>query len=263
MDDDHFCVPYITRILPNTVAHDHFPPGKRRNYFIIGINAESPITSGYALEILQKIQQSPSRMATIDLIHRGHADTTTGIAEIRATFDALPSILGNRPLIASAYDTPTQPDHFISCSGKPVTPKSYFAAMKTNYKHNWKAAAFIQFLKNHNLAVFSIPFPYHDLPPGSTVLRSQLVPEVKATDMEGIWELKIRHVMVGTPQKRKIDFKESYSPTVDPTTLRVHICLACGSNHVCAVVDVKNAFQNTIGKPEDRVYANVPPSYLE
>ena len=81
--------------------------------------------------------------------------------------------------------------------------------------------------------------------------------------MEGIWELKIRHVMVGTPQKRKIDFKESYSPTVDPTTLRVHICLACGSNHVCAVVDVKNAFQNTIGKPEDRVYANVPPSYLE
>ena len=166
LDDDHFCVPYITRILPNTVAHDHFPPGKRRNYFIIGINAESPITSGYALEILQKIQQSPSRMATIDLIHRGHADTTTGIAEIRATFDALPSILGNRPLIASAYDTPTQPDHFISCSGKPVTPKSYFAAMKTNYKHNWKAAAFIQFLKNHNLAVFSIPFPYHDLPPG-------------------------------------------------------------------------------------------------
>ena len=81
--------------------------------------------------------------------------------------------------------------------------------------------------------------------------------------MEGIWELKIRHVMVGTPMKRKIDFIESYSPTVDPTTLRVHLCLACGSNHICGVIDVKNAFQNTIGAPEDRVYANIPPSYLD
>ena len=113
------------------------------------------------------------------------------------------------------------------------------------------------------MAVFSLPFHHNDLPLGSKVFKSQLVTEVKSTDMKGIWELKIRHVIVGTPQQRKLDFEESYSPIIDPTSFRLHICLACGSNHICGIIDISNAFQNTIGKAEDRIYVSLPPGYLE
>ena len=217
--DNHFHIPFIKRIVPGSFAYEFFPPGVRRNYFVVGVNAESPITVGYTVDKLQQIQRTKSRMVSIDLIHRSDNNTATGIAELRAMFDALPSILANRPLIASIYDSPDQPLHFVSASSKPPTPKSYFDALKSTYSHNWKAAAFNQFLKNHNIAVFSLPFPSTDLPKGAKVFRSQLVTEVKSTDMSGIWELKIRHVIVGTPQSRKHDFDESYSPTIDPTTL--------------------------------------------
>ena len=134
----------------------------------------------------------------------------------------------------------------------PPKPKSYFDALKTPLRYHWKSAAFAQFIKNHNMAVFSLPFPANDLPSEAKILRSQLIPEVKTTDMPGIFELKIRHVIVGTPEIRKEDFTESYSPTVDPVTLRIHITLACGASHVCGVLDVKNAFQNTIGDVTSR-----------
>ena len=262
-DDDHFNIPLLNRVIPGSPAYRHFPPGKRRNYFIVGINAESPITSGYTIELLQSIQRSSSRVATFDIVHRGYNNNVTGIAALRATFDALPSMLLNRPMINSAFATVTQPDCFISSAVQPQKTKSYFDALKSPLRFHWKAAAFVQFLKNHNMAVFSLPFPTSELPPNAKVLRSQLVPEVKPTDMPGIYELKIRHVIVGTPERRKEDFAESYSPTVDPTTLRIHISLACGSRHVCGVIDVKNAFQNTIGTASSRKYINVPPTYLE
>ena len=261
-DDDFFNLPIINRIIPGSTAYAHFPPGLRRNYFIVGINTESPITSGYVIEILHTIQKSSDRNVTIDLVHRGYNNTTTGIAALRATFDTLPSMLLNRPMINSAFSTPNQPDNFVSSATLPPKPKSYFEAMKSPLRFHWKAAAFSQFLKNHNMAVFSIPFPAHELPSDAKVLRSQLVPEVKITDMSGIYELKIRHVIIGTPERRNDDFEESYSPTIDPVTLRIHITLACGAGHVCGVIDVKNAFQNTIGNASSRKYVAVPPSYL-
>ena len=54
--------------------------------------------------------------------------------------------------------------------------------------------------KNKNIVVFSLPFPSSELPEGSRVFRSQLVPEIKETDVKSIFELKIRDDIVGTPQ---------------------------------------------------------------
>ena len=82
-------------------------------------------------------------------------------------------------------------------------------------------------------------------------------------DMEGIWEMKVRHIIFGTPQKHKIDYNKSYSPTIEPATLRVYICLGCESSHIYSVINVKTAFQKIIGKPEDRIYTTAPQCYLQ
>ena len=75
--------------------------------------------------------------------------------------------------------------------------------------------------------------------------------------------MKIRDVIVGTPQVKYIDFTENYSPTVEPTTVRLQVCFTCHRNYHLAVIDVKNAFQNNIVPPSSRIYTTLPPTYLE
>ena len=135
--------------------------------------------------------------------------------------------------------------------------------MKTPFRHNWKAAAWNQFQKNHNIAVFSIPFPKKDLPPSSRVLQSQLIPEIKNTDVPGVFELKIRDVIIGTPRIKNVNFDDSYAPTADPVTIKIQLSLACGRGYITAVIDVKNVFQNTIASPAQRIYVKASKLYME
>lgn len=169
-------------------------------------------------------------------------------------FDQLPSMLHNRPLIASQHCILDTHDHFITAPSKPSKPKTIFKALKSSFRHNWKAAAWNQFQKNHNIVVFSIPFPKSELPKDARVFQSQLIPEIKNADVAGIYKLKVCDVIVGTPQIKKINFDDSYAPTIDPVTIKIHLALTCGRGYIMAIVDVKNAFQNTIASPKQRTY---------
>jgi hypothetical protein len=166
-------------------------------------------------------------------------------------------------MIASQHFVPTNHDHFILAPSKPSRPKTIFDAFKTPYRYNWKVAAWNQFQKNHQIAVFSIPFPAKDLPQDTRIFQSQLIPEIKNTDVAGMYELKIRDVIIGTPQIKNIDFSESYSPTIDPVTIKIQIALAASRDYIVGVIDVKNAFQNTIASPSQRIYVSASKLYLE
>ena len=63
--------------------------------------------------------------------------------------------------------------------------------------------------------MFSLPFPGHQLPTDAKVFRSQLIQEVKRTNIPGIFELKIRDVIIGTKQEKYVDFEGKYAPTFD------------------------------------------------
>jgi hypothetical protein len=272
-DDLLLNIPFIQSILPTSPLYSTFPPKLRRNQFIIAINAESPITATYAVAVLKQIQLSPNRQATFSLVHRVSPDTTTSLQINRAMFDNLPSMVSSKPIIGSttsphtpligSIHVPSSHDHFVTAPRKPDVPKSFYDALKSPYRFHWKAAAWNQFQKNQKIAVFSLPIPKATLPPDSRVFRSQLVPEIKPTDVPGIFELKVRDVICGTPQREGIDFQESYSPVVDPTTIRLQIAFACCRNYHIATIDVKNAFQNTIAPPESRIWVTLPPTYIE
>jgi hypothetical protein len=153
--------------------------------------------------------------------------------------------------------------HFITAPSKPPVPKTIFAALKGPFRHNWKAAAFQQFEKNQKVATFTLPFPKDDLPQGSNVFRSTLVPEIKTTDIPGVYELRVRECTIGTPQQQGVDFDTSYSPVAENTTFRVMIAVCASLNYTCAILDVKNAFQTTITDIKDRIYVHMPPLYRE
>ena len=262
-DDTTFNMPYIKKCVHSSPIYNALPNGRHNNLLILSINGDSPITASFVKDELLKIQKSATRLLTMTLIHRGSNPVSSDLATTRAMFDQVPNLLQTRPVIASKHNIDPDHTHFVHTPSKPDKPKSIFAAMKTPHHRNWKAAAWQQFQKNHNIAVFSIPFPSSKLPSDARVFRSQLVPEVKDTDVPGIFEFKVRDVIVGTPQIKNIDYQDSYSPSADATTIRVQLAISASRGYIIAVIDVKNAFQNTIASPEQRIYVTIPPWYLD
>ena len=153
VDDSVYNLPFIKHCAPSSISYQHLPPGTRRNHFIVGINDKSPITAQFVINEIHEIQKSSDRQVTLDLVHRHHTDNTTSLAVTRAMFDQLPSLLHHRPVIASLDNIPESHAHFINAPSKPSKPRSIFEAMKTPYRHNWKAAAWNQFQKNHGITV--------------------------------------------------------------------------------------------------------------
>jgi hypothetical protein len=281
-DDLLLNMPFIQTSVKDSPIYKALPPSHRHNQFILSINAEGPITTKFAVQLLQSIQKTPDRLITIDLVSRGPADTASSLQLSRAIFDNFPTLTIDRPIM-NAFEDPlhsqspsesivplmhqmhvdSSHDHFITSASKPTPPRSFFDALKSPFHRNWKAAAWNQFRKNQKIAVFSLPVQRTNLPEDTRIFRSQLIPEIKATDVPSVFELKIRDVICGTPQEKDVDFKESYSPVIDPTTIRIQLAFACAKNYHIAIIDVKNAFQNTIAPPASRIWVTVPPTYLE
>jgi hypothetical protein len=110
--------------------------------------------------------------------------------------------------------------------------------------------------------VFSAPCLRSSLPPGSHVFRSLLIPEIKPTEIPSVFELKVCDVIVGTPQVQYLDYNEHYAPTVDPTTIKTLVTFTCHRNYHIAIIDVSNAFQNTIAPEDSCIYVTVLPTNL-
>ena len=67
----------------------------------------------------------------------------------------------------------------------------------------------------HGTGTLSLPFPESDLPPGLTVLRPRLSCEVRITDTDHYYELKIRLCADGSRMVVGIDYDLSYAPVID------------------------------------------------
>jgi hypothetical protein len=264
-DDPLLSLPYIHSCIRGTFIVDQLPAKYRRHSLIIDINGEMPITASYALSLLKDVQASKNRKLHIELVKRD-TKPTTSLSISRTMFDQLPNLNNRRPMISAAMtlkDDFENHDHFISAPTKPETPKSFFDCMKGPHRRAFQAAARIQFEKNRKVVVFSKPFLRSELSPDDRVFRTLLVPGYKDTDMDGIYECRIRDCTVGTPQVKGLDFPESYCATVDSTTYKLVFAVSAMNNNTISVIDVKNAFQTSIAPPEFRIYVSVPPLYFQ
>lgn len=115
------------------------------------------------------INQSPTNHTTTSLVH----------AEIQEFIK--PSTIG--------FNVHPTHDHYVTAPNKPTPPHSFFDAIKLPFCHNWKAAAWNQFKKNQQIAVFSLPVPLSNLPSSARIFCSQLISEIKDADVPSIFEL--------------------------------------------------------------------------
>lgn len=108
-----------------------------------------------------------------------------------------------------------------------------------------------------------LPFLKSDIPSDSHIFCTLLVPEIKSTEIPNIFECHIRECIIGNPQKWFLDFDNAYAPIAESNTIHAQIAWTAANGYFVVVLDIKNAFQNTIALEENRIFVTVPPLYME
>jgi histone deacetylase 1/2 len=140
------------------------------------------------------------------------------------------------------------------CSSPIREPSSYKEAQ---HNSNWVQAMQDEFdaLKKNDTWIL-VPYSY-DLP----VIGSKWVYKVKLHANGSIDRYKARLVAQGFNQKYGIDYFETFSPVVKPTTIRVVLTVALSKQWPIHQLDVHNAFLN--GELREDVYMKQPPGFLD
>ncbi|GKV21730.1 hypothetical protein SLEP1_g31684 [Rubroshorea leprosula] len=98
-------------------------------------------------------------------------------------------------------------------------------------------------------------------PPGANIVGSKWVFKTKLNQEGSIERFKARLVAKGFLQVPGLDFDETFSPVLKPTTLRLVIALATTQSWPLHQLDVKKAFLH--GMLKETVYMTQPPGFVD
>jgi histone deacetylase 1/2 len=94
---------------------------------------------------------------------------------------------------------------------------------------------------------------------GINLIDSRWVYKVKRKADGSVERFKARLVAKGFKQRQGMDYFETYSPVVKPSTIRVILSLAFSQGWSMRQIDIQNAFLH--GILEEKVYMKQPPGY--
>ena len=164
------------------------------------------------------------------------------------------------------YNTLANPkvNKLIQLPFRPKTPNHVGEALHSNIRTYWIECLFNCYDKMHNTATLSCPFLRSSLQTTVKILNTRLSIEVKITDIDDFYEIKVRMCANGSKMIKGIDFLESYAPTADCASFIAIIIIAASEGMTIVFIDASNAFQtNVISDPRKRVYVSLPSLYLE
>jgi hypothetical protein len=111
---------------------------------------------------------------------------------------------------------------------------------------------------------FSAPILRSLVPSNKTILRPCIACRVKDTSIPHQYDLYARTCVDGSTQREHIDFQDSYSPVASIDGIRMLLNLAASEQLLLSIMDISNAFQNSIiFDASEHVYLSLPPLYLD
>ena len=93
-------------------------------------------------------------------------------------------------------------------------------------------------------------------PKNKNVIGCRWTYRIKRLVDSTIFKYKARLVAKGYSQQCGIDFNETFSPVVKPTTIRITLTIALYRNWIIKQIDVNNAFLN--GELQEELYMELP-----
>jgi hypothetical protein len=245
-DDQEYHIPFLDRVYVDSPWFHEIPPSARRNMWIVSIDEEEPIMGTSFIDYLHHIQDPVEvRTATLILARRT-SHTMTNFQELRASFDQM------RPVIS----------HLASFRKRPTTYTNIGDCLKSSENVQWKEALFGQYDKNADANLFTKPIPVSTLPKGTKILRSIISPNIKTTDVPDMYQFITRHCANGSAMIRGLDYQESYSAVALASSVRIVVAIGAAENMIFGIIDVKNAFQNTMIPSGERQHLSLPPFYI-
>nr|AOG75316.1 reverse transcriptase [Mirabilis jalapa]AOW44035.1 reverse transcriptase [Mirabilis jalapa]AOW44037.1 reverse transcriptase [Mirabilis jalapa] len=133
-------------------------------------------------------------------------------------------------------------------------PKTYRTALKDPNWFTSKQDEFDALIRNNTWTLVSPPI-------GANIISGKWIFRHKIGPDGTLDRYKARWVVRGFNQQAGIDYDETFSPVVKPTTVRTVLCLAVSHSWQVHQLDVKNAFLH--GTLTETVYCTQPPGFVD
>ncbi|CAL9000175.1 unnamed protein product [Prunus brigantina] len=146
------------------------------------------------------------------------------------------------------------PSAFIALADSDIEPTCYTQASRFSH---WQQAMYDEFNALLKQGTWSLV----PLPPSVRAVGCKWVFKIKRNSDGSIERYKARLVAKGYHQQPGIDYFDTYSPVVKPTTIRTVLSLAISSGWTLRQLDVNNAFLH--GTLSEDVYMQQPPGFID
>jgi hypothetical protein len=269
-------LPYVQKFTPGTplgtalLEHGHY----NSSFWILSINSKEFITAKATIDYVQSLQQPTVTTYVPAIFAHRISSHRTSLAGNRVLFNQIRLITNGHSKEVSSPSA----DSCTSCppttivpvgmkvvfsSSRPPTPKHFGETLHMSFASDWRDALFQNYNKMMNTGTFSAPILHSSVPSGKSILRPCIACRVKDTSTANQYDLYARCCADGSTQRENVDFMDSYSPVTSIDSIRVLLQIAASNRLLISIMDISNAFQNSIVfDASERVYLSLPPLYL-
>jgi hypothetical protein len=266
--DTYHNLPYISSFTSGTPLSQQLLQHGQYNssFWVLSINSKEFLTAPAVIDYLKSIQLDNTTLYVPAIFARCVASHRTSLSGNRAIFNQILLITEPSATLDSASPS------IVVCVGlkvvsspiRPDTPAPFGATYSSPFASDWHDALFQNYNKMLATGTFSAPILRSSVPPQKTVLRPCVVCRVKDTPVPNQYDLFARTCTDGSTQRENINFTDSYSPVASIDSLCLLLNLAASECLLISILDISNAFQNSIiFDAAERVYLSLPPLYLE